>query len=281
MRRSKIKSHAKINLALNIVGKIHNLHRIESIIVFASLHDEIYINKTNSKKHEISFRGKFSNNIHKTNTISELLKILDRKKLLKNIKYKIIIDKNIPIKSGLGGGSMNAANILKFFLKKKIIKITSQEVFNISQLIGSDVILGLHSTNSIINSKNQIKRFSDCQKFYVLIVMPDFGCSTREIYSQVKEFTKPKFNNPKKKMFKFKYLKKMSNSLEPIAISKYSKLKEIKLFLEKSVTSDFVRMTGSGSAFVAYFRSKKRCHSAKKLFCKKYKNYWCIVSKTI
>tara|TARA_B100000575_G_C23126236_1_gene652531 strand:- start:45 stop:890 length:846 start_codon:yes stop_codon:yes gene_type:complete len=281
MRLSKIKSHAKLNLALNIVGKINNLHIIESIIAFVILHDEIYINKINSNNHEISFRGKFSKNIKKTNTVSELLKILDRKKLLKNIKYKIIINKNIPIKSGLGGGSMNAANILKFFLRKKIIQITSQEVSNISKLIGSDVILGLHSTNSIINSKNQVKRFSDYKKFYVLIVKPDFGCSTREIYSKVKEFTKPKFNNPNKKMFNFKYLKKMSNSLEPIAISKYSKLNEIKSFLVKSVTSDFVRMTGSGSAIVAYFRSKKRCENAKKQFRKKYKKYWCMVSKTI
>ena len=281
MRLSKIKSHAKLNLALNVVGKTNNLHKIESIIAFALLHDEIYINKIISNNHEILFKGKFSKNIKKINTVSELLKILDRKKLLKNIKYKIVIKKNIPVKSGLGGGSMNAANILRFFLRKKIIQITSREVLNISKLIGSDVVLGLNSTNSIINSKNQIKRFSDYKKFYVLIVKPDFGCSTREIYSQVKEFTKPKFNNPNKKMFKFEYLKKMSNSLEPIAIAKYSKLNEIKSFLEKSVTSDFVRMTGSGSAIVAYFRLKKKCEDAKKQFRKKYKKYWCMVSKTI
>ena len=40
-------------------------------------------------------------------------------------------------------------------------------------------------------------------------------------------------------------------------------------------------MTGSGSAMVAYFQSKERCDNAKKQFNKKYKNYWCIASKTI
>ena len=40
-------------------------------------------------------------------------------------------------------------------------------------------------------------------------------------------------------------------------------------------------MTGSGSALVAYYQSKKRCENAKKKFNKKYKNYWCIASKTI
>tara|TARA_B100001057_G_scaffold440940_1_gene475206 strand:- start:74 stop:919 length:846 start_codon:yes stop_codon:yes gene_type:complete len=281
MRRSKIKSYAKLNLALNIIGKTQNLHKIESIVAFVLLHDEIYINRIYAKKHKILFTGKFSKNISKINTVSELLNILDHKNLLKDKKYKITIKKNIPHKSGLGGGSMNAANILKFFLKKKIIKISSKEVLNISKSIGSDVILGLNSTNSILNYKNQIKRFTNHNKFYVLIVKPNFGCSTRDIYADVKKFKKPKFNNPNKKMFKFEYLKKMSNSLEPIVISKYSKLNEIKLFLEKSATSDFVRMTGSGSAFVAYFQLKKRCENAKKQFRKKYKNYWCIASKTI
>jgi len=40
-------------------------------------------------------------------------------------------------------------------------------------------------------------------------------------------------------------------------------------------------MTGSGSAIVAYFQSKERCENAKKKFNKRYKNYWCITSKTI
>ena len=82
-------------------------------------------------------------------------------------------------------------------------------------------------------------------------------------------------------MFNLDYLKKMNNSLEPIVFSKYSKLKTIKLFLEKLSNPVFVRMTGSGSAMVAYFRSKQRCDHAKKQFKRKYRNYWCIASKTI
>ena len=84
MAATKIKSFAKLNLALNIVGKKSSLHRIESIIAFASLHDEIFIKKIKSKKHKITFTGKFSKNISKENTISKLLKILEKKKLLKN-----------------------------------------------------------------------------------------------------------------------------------------------------------------------------------------------------
>ena len=49
MTQIKIKSYAKLNLALNIVGKTSSLHKIESIVAFVSLHDEIFIKKIKSK----------------------------------------------------------------------------------------------------------------------------------------------------------------------------------------------------------------------------------------
>ena len=61
----KIKSFAKINLALNIVGKSFLIHKIESIISFLSLSDEILIKEIDKKKHIIKFTGKFSKNIGK------------------------------------------------------------------------------------------------------------------------------------------------------------------------------------------------------------------------
>ena len=276
-----IRSHAKINLALNVTGKTSKLHKIESIVAFVSLHDEILIKTINSDHHNISFTGEFSKNIGKRNTVSKLLKILEGKKLLKNYKFKIKIKKNIPNKAGLGGGSMNAANILNYLVKKKFLKITKKEVLDISKLVGSDVFLGLNSTNSILNSTDKIKCFTHYKKIYTLIVKPKLGFSTKKIYSKITKFDKPKLNKPTKNMFNLNYLKKMKNSLEPIAFDMYSPLKKTKFFLENSSQAEFVRMTGSGSALVAYFYSKGKCDNAKKQFNKKYKNYWCIASKTI
>ena len=127
MSYSKIKSYAKLNLALNIVGKKNSLHKIESIITFVNLHDEILIKKINLKKHIILFSGKFSKNIGKNNTIFELLRILEKKKILNNQKFKIKVKKRIPNKAGLGGGSMNAASVLKFLIKKKLSMLRKKE----------------------------------------------------------------------------------------------------------------------------------------------------------
>ena len=281
MSYDKIKSYAKINLALNITGKTNSLHKIESIISFVSLHDEILIKRINSNKHIISFKGKFSKRIGKNNSISKLLDLLEKKKIIKGKKFHIKINKKIPIKAGLGGGSMNAASILKYFIQKKIIKISKKEIIIISNSIGSDVILGLRFINCVLTSKNKIKYFKSYKKIYTLIVKPNFGCSTKDIYSKVRKFDRSILNRPNLRMFDLNFLSKMQNSLEPIAFSKYPKLQAIKSYLEISSKAFFVRMTGSGSALIAYFKSKEKCENAKRQFDKKYKNYWCIVSKTI
>jgi len=119
MKISKIKSNAKLNLALNITGKKKVLHKIESIIGFIDLYDVISINQYNGNKHHISFYGKFSKNIGKKNTVQKLFQILDKQNLLNNKKFKIRIKKTIPQESGLGGGSMNAASVLNYLIKKK------------------------------------------------------------------------------------------------------------------------------------------------------------------
>ena len=260
---SKIKSYAKLNLALNITGKYSFLHKIVSLICFSDLHDVISINQHNEKKHHISFYGKFSKNIGKKNTIQKLFQILDKHNLLNNKKFKIRIKKLIPQEAGLGGGSMNAASILNFLIKKKIINSNSKTIRTICDLIGSDVILGTISSSCVLLSNRKIKKIYDIPKYYSILVKPDFGCSTKKIYSVVRKYTRPKYSKPKKNMFGIKYLIKQQNALEKIAFKKYPKLKKIKLFLENVNNPLFVRMTGSGSTIVAYYNSLKSCKLAK------------------
>ena len=281
MRHKYLKSYAKINLALNVIGKRNSMHKIESIVSFIELHDLISIKKIKSNNHKISFYGKFSKNIKRENTVQKLLDLLDRSNLLKNKKFKVSIKKNIPQEAGLGGGSMNAAAILNFFVKKKIIKLNKIKTEKLCNSIGSDVILGINFSSSILKSNNQIKKFTNCPKYNTLLVKPNFGCPTKKIYSGVTKFTKPNLNSPKKQMFSSNYLIQQVNALEKIAFLNYPRLKNIKLFLKNLNSPLFVRMTGSGSAICAYYKDPKDCKLAKVRFKRKFKNYWCNVSKTI
>ena len=281
MSYSKVKSYSKINLALNVIGKSTSLHKIESIITFINLYDEISIKNIKKKSHKIKFVGKFSNKISSINTVSKLLKIIDKDKLLKATKLEIIIKKNIPLEAGLGGGSMNAATILKFLVEKKLINISEEKLYRICSSVGSDVILGMHSNNLILKSNSTIEEFLIKKNIFTLVVKPSFGCSTKKIYSRVKKFRKAKFNKPVKSMFDLGFLKKMNNDLELIALNKYPKLNTLKKFLDKLSKVEFVRMTGSGSAIIAYFKSYKMCKEAEKKVKNKFRNYWCKTAKTI
>ncbi|MDB9698970.1 4-(cytidine 5'-diphospho)-2-C-methyl-D-erythritol kinase [Candidatus Pelagibacter sp.] len=281
MNSFKIKSYAKINLALNVTGKKSKLHNIESLISFIHLHDSITLRVSNTKQHKINFFGKFSKNISKINTISKLLKILDKKKLLNNKKFEIKVIKNIPQKAGMGGGSMNAASLLNLFIEKKMIKIKKDELKKISNEIGSDVILGIKPSSAILLSNGDIKKYKNKIKFHILVTKPNFGCSTKYIYSKVNSFSKPQFNLPKQKLFEAKYLKSLDNDLEKVALNKYPELKRIKSYLSGLSNALFVRMSGSGSSIVAYFHSKKACKKAYSQYKRKFNSHWCIESKTI
>ena len=282
MQLQKIKSYAKINLSLGVIGKLKNgYHKIESLISFLYLYDEIKIKKIFDKKHKIKFFGKFSRGIKKNNTVSNLFKVLDKKKLLNNQKYLIQIKKNIPQKAGLGGGSMNASTIIKFFISKNILKLSKKNLINLTREIGSDVELGIINKNKILYANRNLFLTSRKIGLFVVVIKPNFGCSTKKIYKGVKNFSSIKFTKKKISYFSILNMKQMQNDLEKIVYKYYPKLKKIKLFMEKLPNIYFARMTGSGSSIVGYFLSKNAAINASKLLKKKYKNYWCIQSKTI
>jgi len=282
MSISKINSYAKINLSLGVLGKLKNkLHRIESLVSFIDLHDEISIQKINKKKHKVFFYGRFSKNIPNKNTISKLLELLDRQNFLKNKKYLIKIKKNIPLKSGMGGGSMNASSVLRYFVNKNKLLLNTSQISQIANKIGSDVMLGIEKKNSILQGNRKLFRSNKKIGLYTIIIKPNFGCSTEKIYKNIKSFSKPALNKNKNKLFSVSNIISLKNDLEKVAFKKYPFLENIKQNMLNLPKVKFVRMTGSGSSLLAYFNSKKASLNAAKLLKKKYKNYWCILSKTI
>ena len=280
MEIEKIKSFAKINFHIGVLGKLQNkLHKIETLVYFSNLHDNIVIRKIKGNNHKIKFVGKFAKGIKSNNTISTVMKILDERKLLNNKKFYIKIKKNIPLESGMGGGSMNAASLLNFFYKKKLIKIKKKTLKIICDQIGSDVILGINYNPKIINYSGKISNLKKKLKIHIIIIKPNFGCNTSIIYKSLKNFSKPILK--KNKSYSFEDLKNLKNDLEPIALKLKPNLNNLKNSLVSLANVNFTRMTGSGSTFIACFTRKKDALSGTKLLKKKYKKYWCILSKTI
>ena len=101
----KINTYAKINLNLKISKEVEDgLHNISSLMVPINLYDSIEIKETNTDVDKIQFDKE---GISEENTISKSLNLLRSRSNLPGF-FHIIIEKNIPIEAGLGGGSSNA-----------------------------------------------------------------------------------------------------------------------------------------------------------------------------
>ena len=286
MKKFKIKSFCKINLFLKIISKKNGYHNITSFITFCNLYDLISIKSINSSKDEVSFSGRFKKKINKKlNTVTQVLHLLRKKQFLKNKFFQINIEKNIPHGSGLGGGSSNAADLLKFLNKKMYLRLNKNKIEKFSKQIGFDVPINLERKNSFLTGKkNKILRIKKKFKLNILIVYPNLICRTKKIYQKNSKFSPygytPNFNKISKKEL-ILFLKNENNDLEETVIKFYPRVKKIIDIIENQRGCYFSRITGSGSACIGIFSNMPDAIYSKKLIKLKFPKYWSVVSKTI
>ena len=278
-----IKSYSKINLFLKVLKKNNSgLHDIQSTTMIIDLHDKISIKKINKKKDELIFTGPFKKNINKNiNTVISTLSLLRSHKLINNNKrYKIVINKKIPVFAGLGGGTGNAVAIIKYFLKDRI----NSKLFKLfEKKIGSDLRLFFFN-HSFQKNLTKIKLFEKKYKFYFLLIYPNVKCSTKEVYSKVRKFNLPLRKDISKILSKIEYDKFLIsevNDLQKIVEKKYKKIKNILNIIKLQKNCLFSRMTGSGSVCFGTFNNRESANLAVKALKKKFPNYWCVFTKSI
>jgi len=276
---------AKVNLTLRILSKLKNgNHKIQSFVIFLNLKDKIQLTESYSKQDKITFKGKFGKNINKkSNTISKLLKILRDKGFLKNIFFKIVIEKKIPQGSGLGGGSSDAAAVLNILKKKYNLKISKKKMIHIASKVGFDVPLCIDYFSKIINSSS--KKFVIPKinlRLFLLLIYPNFKNSTKKIYQLNNFFSRPnlKLTDKYLKNNFINILKNDKNDLQTIVESKNKKIKDLIYSLSMQKNCLFSRMSGSGSTCYGVFQNLYSAKRAKKILKKYYPYYWSVVSKT-
>ena len=184
MKNLHVRSFAKINISLNITKKRDDgFHELDSVMLPISLHDSLVISKLNNANDNFVTVDDFS-----IGTFSYNLATFSIEKLQSiyhfNDKFRILIHKVIPIQAGLGGGSSNAAFTMRAVNSMLKLGATDEELINISKSLGCDIpffikckparVQGVGEVLTPINVKNN---------YYVLLVKPDAGCSTKEIYA--------------------------------------------------------------------------------------------------
>ena len=180
----------------------------------------------------------------------------------------------------MGGGTSNAAYLIKYFLKKKVTQ-NFLKVFE--EAVGSDFRLFSHNQSFQKNLK-KILKFKKRYNFYFILVYPNIQCSTKQIYSKVVNFNSPLKNDISKIENKSKYvqfLQNEKNDLQSIVEKKHGKIKKILDLIKAQKKSLFSRMTGSGSVCFGVFPDKKSANLSLQAIKKKLPNYWCAMAKSI
>ena len=180
-----MKSYAKINIFLKIIGARGNYHELISrFILLDKIYDEIWFEK--SRNFELICDGA---NIE-DNIILKAKKALEDAGFKNEIdeffkSHKIILKKNIPMGAGLGGGSSNAAAFLSLVDSELNLKIPKNKLYEIARSIGADVsffISGFKSAN--VSGIGEIVEEFDDEIPQLEISTPDIFCSTPEVYKE-------------------------------------------------------------------------------------------------
>lgn len=172
------KAYAKVNLALAVGKKNDQYHEVENVMIPVNLYDELFF--------EASLANQVECDIEIENNLCLKAIELFQKKYGVEQGVSLILKKNIPLQAGLAGGSSDAAATLRGLNRLFDKKLSIEELEELAGELGSDVPFFLYNQPALCVGRGEIVRPLDFEvaPFSILIIKPDFGLSTKEIYAQ-------------------------------------------------------------------------------------------------
>jgi len=260
----KENAYAKINLTLEVLGRyINGYHGISSVFQQISLHDSIVIEKNNGE-------SKIQSNwdIGKENTVTRAINAFE-KKTRTSVKVSVKLTKRIPMQSGLGGGSSDAATVLKMLNTMYGNPIEVVELKKIATLIGADVPYFFTGHTALVSGKGEkVKQILGNLHYYVILCLPESGVPTKLAYTLSDKYklydegkhTQKLLSAIRKKLPIEGYL---YNHFEVI----YQKEPNFKKLIDfqkriETITKRKAHLSGSGSAFFILFKNQKELTKA-------------------
>ncbi len=258
------RAYCKVNLALDVFNKREDgYHDLRSIMVACDFFDEIEILKS-EKNEYIDVKNKLQFNSHNT-----LVKAVDLMKESFDIKdnFKIIIDKHIPIKAGLAGGTADGAAVIRMLNKMYNLNLSFEQIRELCLKIGSDVLFNYYNKPALVEGTGDKIEFIDIKDdYYVLIVKPRRGVSTRKCYEilDVNNCEHPDIDLIKERLKNGEEVKELlKNSLEKSAAVLCKDINKAINDL-KLAGADFTMVSGSGSSVFTIDLDKNRIEDIRK-----------------
>ena len=250
--------NAKINIGLRILEKrpdgFHNLETVfypfglSDILEFvedSSLNDEICQLKTTG----LPIRTSSENNL-----VVKAYILMNQQKKLPGIQ--IHLHKIIPMGAGLGGGSSDAAFMIKKLDEVNKIGLRLAEMEKLAAAVGSDCPFFLRNTPVFaFGSGNRFREINlDLSGYYLVIVLPDIHISTQEAYSLV---TPAKPDQSLYNLINLPLNSWKETIMNDFEVSIFNKFPEIRKIKEQlyHLGAEFASMSGSGSAVYGIFKT--------------------------
>lgn len=268
----KVKSPAKVNIGLRVLSKRKDgYHNIETIFYPVKLYDDITIKLSpiQAVKNKITVSTSLKQKIKSTDNICYKAAELFMKEFNITGVYSIDIKikKNIPVGAGLGGGSSNAANVLKILYKHFKVGVQYIEPLQmLGQDLGSDVPFFMLSKPAYATGRGEkltpLPGFKVKQK--ILIVNPNIHISTPWAYRELKVKRSKQKVITKVTKFDANDERLMINDFERVVFNKYPAIEKIKYDMFR-LGAEFALMSGSGSTVYGTF-TPKNIKAAEKYF---------------
>ena len=282
MKSIQLKSRAKINLSIDVLGKREDgYHLVEMIMQTIDLYDVITIEEI--KENKIVVTSDSSNiPLDKNNIVYKAAKLVKGKfGIQKGIN--IFIQKNIPIAAGMAGGSSNAAAVLIGLNEMWNLGLDIKQLREIGLDIGADVpfclLGGACLASGIGEELTDIAGLPS--EIDILICKPELFISTQDVYRglEINNIENRPNNEKLLEMLKNKDIvsvgKNMVNVLESVTSKKHSEIKHIeKIMIDNNALGSM--MSGSGPTVFGLFENQEDAQRGKIELLKNYKQVYIV-----
>lgn len=280
-----IKSYGKINLFLDIKGKLNNgYHEITTVMQSIDLHDLVTIRGKETDEILIKCTNPFIPTDHR-NTCFKVAKLIKEDYNI-SAGVEISINKSIPSEAGMAGGSSNAAAVILGLNKLWNLNLSQDEMLDVGIKVGADVpFCTLGGTYLAEGIGEKLTKLNDFVWDNILIVKPEFSMSTAFVYKNLHyvNYNLYKNNNIVDCISNCNFSEaatRLQNTLETVVEKFHPEIKEIKQFLIDNGALASL-MTGSGSAVFGLFEDKDLLDKAYEKIIKLYPNTFKTKTKKV
>ncbi|QRG86773.1 4-(cytidine 5'-diphospho)-2-C-methyl-D-erythritol kinase [Bulleidia sp. zg-1006] len=267
------RAYAKINLALEVGStRLDGYHDLRMVMVPIDFYDQVEIVPSDVDE-LICNKGYIP--LNPKNTMYQALTIIRNRYNIED-KFSISLQKQLPVRAGLAGGSADAAAVIRLLNRMLKLNMSRKEMIEIALDVGSDVPFCLFNQACIVEGKGEILTPIEVNlNFELLLVKPKNGVSTKKAFQLIGDEDKiPLDILPLARALKESdydtFLSGLGNHLESVAIRLVPEIQEVKQELLE-LGFDASLMSGSGSTVFGITKSADLTNSAfKKLRRKGY-----------